>query len=134
MIKVVSILVLLFFISTPLLAFAQQTAEMQQAHDDAERDVQKYVSFETWYAIGCIFSCPGFVSLSFATPKIPVGVLIGKSPTYVETYTRVYRDRASQKRLQAAGIGCLTTGACCYYVFLQYLPLLKAIFIPISYD
>ena len=118
--KVVSMLVLLLFISTPLLAFAQQTAEMQQARDDAERDAKKHVSIETWWAIGLISSVPGFVYLSFATPKIPAAALIGKSPTYVETYTRVYRERASQRRLLGAATGCLTSGTLCCYFFYQF--------------
>ena len=113
-------IVLLLFISTPLLVFAQQTAEMQQAHNDAVRDAKKYISFPAWFAFGLTCSLPGVVYLSYATPEIPVGVLIGKSPTYVETYTRVYRDRASEKLSLAAGIGCVTSGAVCFSVVYVY--------------
>ena len=116
---------LLLFINTPLRAdrkwvIIDTVAEKQQAHDDAVRDGKKYISFPVWFAFGLTCSLPGVVYSSYGTPEISVGVLIGKSPTYIETYTRVYRDRASEKRSLAAGIGCVTSGAVCYYVAYVY--------------
>lgn len=114
-------ILLLLFISTPLLVFAQQTAEMQRAHDDAVRDAKKHVFIPAWFALGLTCSLPGVVYSDYATPKIPVGVLIGKSPTYVETYTRVYRDRVSEKRALAAGFGCITSAAVSFYVYAKFI-------------
>lgn len=104
-------MLLLLFISTPLLVFAQQTAEMQRAHNAAVRDAKKHVFLPAWFALGVTCSLPGVLYSDYATPELPVGALIGKSPTYVETYTGVYRDRVSEKRALAAGFGCVISGA-----------------------
>ena len=105
--------------------------EMRSARVDAERDAERYVSSPAWGAMGFACSCLGIAYIYFTTPEIPVGVLIGKSPPYVETYTRVYRDRAKRKRLQAAAIGCAIGGAistAAYY--LAVLPLRHGINYP----
>lgn len=47
-------------------------------------------------------STPVFV---FAQTSISAGALLGKSATYVETYTQAYRQNAKRRRLQAAFIG-----------------------------
>ena len=83
-----------------------QVDEKQQACADAERDAEEYVSLPAWGAMGFACGCLGIAYIYFATPDIPVGVLLGKSPTYVETYTRIYRDHAKRRRLQVAAVGC----------------------------
>ena len=83
-IKVVSTFVLLLFATI----VSGQVDEMQQAIADAERDVEKYVSLPAWGAMGFACGCLGIAYIYFITPEIPIGVLLGKSPTYVETYTR----------------------------------------------
>ena len=113
-------MLLLLFISTPLHADSL-SAEMQLAHNAAVRDAKKQVFLPAWFAVGLTCSLPGVVYSNYTTPKIPVGVLIGKSPTYVETYTRVYRDRVSEKRALAAGFGCVISGAVWVSVIRTYL-------------
>ena len=119
-------MLLLLFISTPLHADSL-SAEMQLAANAAVRDAKKQVFLPAWFAVGCVSSLPGVVYADLATPKLPVGVLIGKSPTYVETYARVYRDRVSEKRALAAGFGCVISGAVWVYVIRTYL-------YPVPYD
>lgn len=54
--------------------------------------------------MGFACGCFGIAYIYFATPDIPTGVLLGKSPTYVETYTRVCRDHAKPRQIQAAEV------------------------------
>ena len=123
LLRVFSCAIALLILSAPVYA---QVDEMQQAKRDAERDVEKYVSLPAWGAMGFACGCLGIAYIYFSTPEIPVGVLLGKSPTYVGTYTRVYRDHAKRRRLQAAAIGCGIGNAVStvsYYLFV--LPLLN---------
>ena len=118
--KVVSTLVLLLFLSTLLLVYAQQITEMQQARNDAERDADDNVSMLAWGAGG--FTC-GFCAPLYALitkPEVPAGRFIGKSPEYVNTYTLVYQQRAKNRRIQASVIGCGISSAvstASYYLF-----------------
>ena len=120
-IRFVSTFVVLLCLSMPLLASAQQPVdEMQQARADAERDVERYVSLPAWGAVGFGCGCFGVAYAYLATPEIPAGILLGKTPTYVDTYTRVYREHTKRRRLQAAVIGCgigSAVSTLSYYLF-----------------
>lgn len=96
----------LLVLGMPQIAIAQQTSEIQQAIEDARRDAQQYISPLAWTAIGFVCSCFGVAYAYFGTPPIPAGALLGKTPTYVDTYTRVYRQTAKGLRLRSAIIGC----------------------------
>ena len=39
------------------------------------------------------------------------GRLVGKSPGYVETYVRLYRSIAKERRVKSSVVGCLTQSA-----------------------
>ncbi|MCG9133436.1 hypothetical protein J5I95_17330 [Candidatus Poribacteria bacterium] len=88
-----------------------QVAEKQKGRADVERDAKEYGSLPASGAMGFACGCLGIAYIYFATPDIPVGVLLGKSPTYVETYTRIYRYHVNRRRLQVAAVGCGIAGA-----------------------
>ena len=96
----------LLVIGMPQIAIAQQTSERQQAIKDARRDAQQHTSPLAWTAIGFVCGGCGVGYAYFRTPPIPAGALLGKTPTYVDTYTRVYRQTAKGLRTRAAIIGC----------------------------
>lgn len=97
--------------SMPQIAIAQETAEIQQATDDARRDAEQNVSPMAWGAAGFLCGCVGAAYAYFAMPEVPVGALLGKTPTYVDTYTRVYQQNAKRRRVQATVIGCAVGSA-----------------------
>ena len=101
-------------------AIAQQTSEVEQAAADARRDAEQNVSPFAWGAAGFACGCFAPVYAYLAMPEIPVGALLGKTPAYVDAYTRVYRQNAKRRRIQAAVIGCAVGSAlssASYYLF-----------------
>ena len=108
--KSVSIFVVLLMLSMLLCVSAQASIpdenEVAQARLDAERDVEKYVSQLAWGAVGLGGGWLGVAYAYFATPTVPAGILLGKPPVYVATYTHVYQKYAKRQRMQASAIGC----------------------------
>ena len=96
----------MFMLSMPEIAIAQETSEDQQATEDARRDAEQNVSPLAWGSAGFLCGCFGAAYAYFSTPEIPVGALLGKTPTYVDAYTRVYLQNAKRRRIQSAIIGC----------------------------
>ena len=118
----------LFVLVMPQIAIAQQASEIQQATEDARRDAEQNVSPLAWGSAGFLCGCFGAAYAYFATPEIPVGALLGKTPTYVDAYTRVYRQNAKRQRIQASVIGCAIGSAVStayYYMFI--LPQLETL-------
>ena len=104
----------------PQIATAQEISETQQATEDARRDAELNTSLMAWGSAGFLCGCFGFTYAYFATPGIPAGILLGKSPTYVDTYTQVYQQHVKRRRLQASIIGCAIGSAVStayYYIF-----------------
>ena len=90
----------------PQIVVAQQASEIQQATEDARRDAKLNVSPTAWGAAGFLCGCfaPAYAFLSM--PEVPVAILLGKTPTYVNIYTRVYQENVKRQRIQASVIGC----------------------------
>ena len=114
------IFIILFVLGMPQIAISQETSEVQQATEDARRDAEQNVSPLTWASVGFVCGCFGPAYAYLATPEIPVGALLGKTPAYVDAYTRVYLQNAKRRRLQASVIGCAIGSAvstASYYLF-----------------
>ena len=114
----------LLLLGMPQMIIAQDTtnmqSEIQQATADARRDAQQNISPFAWGAAGFVCGCFAPLYVYLTTPQVPVGVLLGKTPTYVNTYTQVYQENAKRQRLQAAVIGCAVGSAVStayYYMF-----------------
>ena len=110
----------LFVLGMPQIGIAQDTSEIQQATQDARRDAEQNVSPFAWGAAGFVCGCFSPVYAYFSTPEVPVGALLGKTPAYIDAYTRVYQQNAKRRRLQAAVIGCAIGSAlssASYYLF-----------------
>ena len=100
------IFMVVFVLGMSQVTVAQQVSEMQQATKDARRDAEQNVSPFTWAFAGFACGCFAPTYAFFATPEIPVGALLGKTPAYVDAYTRVYRQNAKRRRIRASVIGC----------------------------
>ena len=110
----------LFMLGMSQIAIAQQTSEVQQATEDARRDAELNVSPFTWASVGFVCGCFAPAYAYLATPDIPIGALLGKTPAYVDAYTRVYHQNAKRRRIQASVIGCAIGSAvstASYYLF-----------------
>ena len=121
------IFVIFFSVSVmPQIVIAQETSEIQQATLDARRDAGQNVSPAAWAAAGFACGCFAPLYVYMTTPDVPVGALLGKSPTYVNTYTQVYQENAKRRRLQAAAIGCaIGSAVSSAYYYLFVLPQLE---------
>ena len=121
------IFVIFFSVSVmPQIVIAQETSEIQQATLDARRDAEQNVSPAAWAAAGFACGCFAPLYVYMTTPDVPVGALLGKSPTYVNTYTQVYQENAKRRRLQAAAIGCaIGSAVSSAYYYLFVLPQLE---------
>ena len=105
-IRFVSIFLFVLILNIPILVSAQESvSEAQQARADAKTDAEQNVSSLAWGFGGFAFNVFGIAYAYFATPDIPAGALLEKTPTYTETYTEVYRYHAKRRRLQASVIG-----------------------------
>ena len=114
------IFISLFMFNMPRIGIAQEASEIERAAEDARRDAEQNVSPIAWGSVGFLCGCFAPASAYFVMPEIPVGALLGKTPTYVDTYTRVYQQDAKRRRIQASVIGCAIGSAvntAAYYLF-----------------
>ena len=91
--------------ATPPAADQGTTSEIVQACDQAVADAKSGHS-GAGYGVGGFFC--GVFGLIFAfssNPQVPVEKLLGKSPDYVSTYTRCYKQEAKSKNVRASLIG-----------------------------
>lgn len=68
------------------IVIAQETAEIQQATQDARRDVEQNISPAAWASAEFVCGCFAPLYVYMTTPEVPVGALLGKSSTYVSIY------------------------------------------------
>ena len=127
---VLAIVMSLLVFGMPQMVIAQDTTDMQseiqQATADARRDAKQNTSPLAWGAGG--FACGCFAPLYayITTPQVPVGTLLGKTPTYVSTYTQVYQENAKRQRIQAAVIGCaIGSAVSTAYYYIAIFPQLE---------
>lgn len=120
------IFIALFVLVIPQISVAQETSEIQEATADARRDAEQNVSPFAWASAGFVCGCFAPLYVYMTTPEVPVGALLGKTPTYVNTYTQVYKENAKRRRLQAAAIGCaIGSAVSTAYYYLFVLPQLE---------
>lgn len=115
----ISLTCILLLLIIPIVSMAQQS-DTQQATEDARRDVEQNFSPLAWGAGGFMCGICGFAYAYWATPELPIGRLIGKSPTYVNTYTLIYRQETKRQRMQAVAVGCgigSAVSTLSYYLF-----------------
>ena len=101
------------FVSLPSVVFAKQppTEEYVKAELDAKRDAELAISSGTWFAFGFFCGGIGVISAALSSPSPDPTRLAGKSPGYVETYVRLYRSIAKERRVKSSVAGCLTQSA-----------------------
>lgn len=99
--------VLVFSISS--VTFAQQNSKQVEAIIAAQRDAKGAVNQGGWWLYG---SCLIGAIMAGREPQLSqasAARLVGKSPEYVEAYTKAYKAKVKNLRQSAATPGCLTT-------------------------
>ena len=101
---------------------AETVAEPVNIQKLATDDALSHLYFDanidvTWYATGFFLNVFGVGTAYFLTPDVPATNLVGKTPAYVETYTRVYQSEVRKHRLNKAAQGCLASSLMLFYYY-----------------
>ena len=102
----------------PLLSFAQQNSVVAEAIADAKLNATARTNNLTWFAFGCLGG-PLSVPAAFIKTAPSPELLLGKSPGYVNEYTKTYKSKTRNIRLKYAGLGFLssvTVGGLLFYL------------------
>ena len=81
--------------------------DFARAASDAKRDAELAISSGSWFAFGFFCGGIGVISAFLTSSSADPGRLVGKSPGYVDTYVRVYKSVARERKLKSSIIGCL---------------------------
>lgn len=110
--KVFAVLMVALMVLNPIMLIAQDqsTNACMQAEQDATMDTNGTL----WFAAGCLGGVIGLLAAYAIQPNPPASKLVGKSPSYVATYTDCYRAKAKNIQSHKALLGCGTAAA--FYV------------------
>ncbi len=116
MAKKTIILLLLLVWVMPFKAIAEEqhvtVSEQELAILHATRDAQ-HSNQQLWRIAGFFCNIAGMVGANLLTPTVPATKILGKSPEYVDSYTKTYQQEVRRKRTEHATFGCLT-GVLCF--------------------
>ena len=120
LISLIALVLVCALILEPVLALAQQKAEIEEARVAAETDAKANINTALWFGAGCLSGYTGLLIAYVYQPSPPASRLLGKSPEYVATYTDVYKDTAKRIQVKWAWTGCLVyaTGILVYIVLI----------------
>jgi hypothetical protein len=59
-----------------------------------------------WYTVGCALPILGVIGSYLITPDPPTAALVGKGPSYIDTYVDCYKGGARSVQAKWAWIGC----------------------------
>lgn len=83
----------------------QQNTELHEIVTAAEKDAKATINQVQWWFFGfALFGVPASGITTLPSPA----KLVGKSPEYIEVYTKAYQKRAVNLKRSAAIPGCLT--------------------------
>ena len=102
-------LMVVLTLGTPFLSVAQQKNPMAaRATTEGETSAAAQISGSAWFILGLIGGPITVAMVTSRKPPVPAGVLLGKSPGYVDAYTKAYEAKASSLRFRYTAIGCVT--------------------------
>ncbi len=157
--SIINIIMIANFIFTPSFLSGEGIEEVASPCKEAKLDAKKDVKFFPWFSLGLLSSLiPGMVAL-FSTEKLDPGIygviaggvagvvvsmasptnplpnrLMGKTPEYVEEYTRCYKKYAKIRRVGFTILGFTVSGiGCAAFVGYVILMFLSALSSPQSY-
>lgn len=86
---------------TTMTGETSQLEPCRQAIEDAKADASAW----QWIGVGCLFTLFGVAAAYIIEPTPPPDKLIGKSPSYVESYTDCFVKQCRRTRAGNAWIG-----------------------------
>lgn len=99
--------VLMFY--APLLSLAQQRSPAAvKAITDGKADAIARTYGPSWFILGVVGGPITVLVTAFHKSAVPAETLLGKTPGYVEAYTKAYEAKIRSIRLRYATIGCVT--------------------------
>ena len=103
-----SILMIFLIFGIPLPGSPQQNVSPAVAKAIAEAELNATASTNnlTWFALGCAGGPLSMTASLFRTAP-PASLLLGKSPGYIDQYTKAYKAKTRSLRLKYATMGCL---------------------------
>ncbi len=110
--KVFAVFLVALMVLNPLMLIAQD--ESTNACMQAEQDATMDTNGTLWFAAGCLGGVIGLLAAYAIQPNPPASKLVGKSPSYVATYTDCYRAKAKNIQTHKALTGCGVAAA--FYV------------------
>ena len=103
---VMLIMTLIFSITPPGTAQQNANPAVIKTIAEAELHATAHTNNLTWFALGCVGGPIPMTAAFFRTAPSPA-LLLGKSPGYVDQYTKAYKAKARNLRLKYATIGAL---------------------------
>ena len=125
--KTFSLIMTMLILITICLAATATENDVVNARSDAKSDVgQPY----GWFAGACIttaipnvLGCIGGMTIFAGSQLVPVRLpserLIGKSPAYINAYTKTYKKEVKDKRLIYTATGCLAGSTIAAVIYLS---------------
>ena len=112
--KLLSLMMALLLLSTPLLVIAQQDSVLD-ARFAAQRDADADVNPMRWRLLGlfggllggCLLGSVMVAGAYIQVPTPPAERFIGKSPEYILTYTTTYESRTRKRQVENTTVGCI---------------------------
>lgn len=101
-------LMVVLMLGTPFLSLAQQqNPSVEKWIAEGEFNATAQTNRFAWFALGVI---GGPITVMVAASQEPhPGEFIGKSPAYVDAFTKGYQAKAKSLRFRYATIGCIAT-------------------------
>ena len=109
---------LIFGTSLPGIPQQNMSPTVAKAIAEAELNATAATNNLTWFAFGCLGG-PIPMTAAFFRTAPPASLLLGKSPGYIDQYTKAYKAKTRNLRLKYATIGCLggiTIGGALFYL------------------
>ena len=91
---------------------------------DGKRQAEQNISGFGWFAIGCVGGCIGYI-IALSIPNPPSEQLLGKSPEYVDEFTRCYQNRGKSIKRRNAMWGMITETGVLVASYIIYVSTVK---------
>lgn len=107
--KFISLFISFTLIIIPIIHYSQETKEdeIAKAVKQAEIDAKNDVNMVKWLYTGCFAGLIGYAVACSSEPTPKTSRILGKSPEYIEAYTKAYKEKVKFLRKENAIPGCI---------------------------
>ena len=101
------LMAVLMFVMPPISLAQQGNPVITKAITEGELNAKAQINTFSWFALGYVGGPITVAVTAFYKPSPPAGLLLGKSPGYVEAYTKAYKAKTRSLRFKYATIGLI---------------------------